>query len=205
MPAVPSHSLELPPEAFQKRDSGDDAEFYAPARLVTHMYEAATEALTDLYRTSLPTEGIVLDLMSSWISHLPPEMVFAEVIGQGMNAEELGANGQLTKSFVQDLNRTQILPLATGSCDVALCCLGVQYLQKPLEVFAEVLRILRPGAPFLVSFSNRCFPTKAAAIWRSLDSRGHASLVGLYLERAGFQNLRTQMLRDGSQSDPLIA
>ena len=131
-------------------------------------------------------------------------MTFAEVIGQGMNADELDANSQLTRRFVQDLNRTQVLPLETGSCDAALCCVGVQYLQQPVEIFAEVLRVLRPGAPFIVSFSNRCFPTKAVAIWRSLDFRGHASLVHLYLERAGFQAIRTDTLRDGLQSDPLM-
>ncbi len=143
--------------------------------------------------------------MSSWVSHLPPETVFAEVIGQGMNAEELGANRRLSRSFVQDLNRSPTLPLATESCDAALCCVGVQYLQRPLEVFAEVLRVLRPGAPFTVSFSDRCFPSKAVSIWRSLDDVGHASLVHLYLQRAGFQEIRGEVLRDGAGSDPLIA
>ena len=196
---------ELPAGAFLKDDRGDDADFYAPARLVTHIDEAATRALTAYYRANLPAEGVLLDLMSSWVSHLPPEVTFTEVIGQGMNAEELRANPRLSRSFVQDLNRTSILPLEAESCDAALCCVGVQYLQRPLEVFAEVLRVLRPGAPFIVSFSNRCFPTKAVAIWRSLDERGHAALVRLYLERAGFSDIRTAVLRDGSESDPLIA
>ena len=102
--------------------------------------------------------------------------------------------------------RSQInLPLSAASCDAALCCVGVQYLQRPLEVFAEILRVLRPGAPVIFSFSNRCFPTKAVAIWRSLDARGQADLVHLYLERAGFRDIRTEVLRDGSESDPLLA
>ena len=126
-------------------------------------------------------------------------------MGQGMNAEELSANPRLSLSFVQDLNRNPVLPLGADSCDAALCCVGVQYLQRPLEVFAEVLRVLRPGAPFSVSFSNRCFPAKAVAIWRSLDDRGHAALVSLYLERAGFRDTSAEVLRDGSESDPLIA
>ncbi len=195
---------ELPPEAFRKEDAGDDAEFYAPARLVTHIDEAAARALTSYYRATLPAGGVLLDLMSSWVSHLPPEAAFTEVIGHGMNAEELGANPRLTRSFVQNLNRTPALPLAAESCDAALCCVGVQYLQHPVEVFSEVLRVLRPGAPFLVSFSNRCFATKAVAIWRSLDSSGHAALVRLYMERAGFEEVRAEVLRDGSASDPLI-
>ena len=196
---------ELPPDAFRKDDASDDAAFYAPARLVTHIDEAATRALTDYYRAILPAGGVLLDLMSSWVSHLPAEMTFSEVIGQGMNAEELSANRRLSRSFVQDLNRNPILPLEADSCDAALCCVGVQYLQRPLEVFAEVSRVLRPGAPFIVSFSNRCFPTKAVAIWRSLDERGHAALVSLYLERAGFRDIGAEVLRDGSESDPLIA
>ena len=196
---------ELPPEAFRKEDAGDDAEFYAPARLVTHIDESATQALTSFYRTILPAGGVLLDLMSSWVSHLPPEVAFTEVIGQGMNAEELKANPRLSRSFVQNLNRTPILPLEADSCDAALCCVGVQYLQRPLEVFAEILRVLRPGAPFIISFSNRCFPTKAVAIWRSLDAQGHAALVRLYLERAGFRDVSAEVLRDGSESDPLIA
>ena len=196
---------ELPPGAFRKEDGSDDADFYAPARLVTYIDQAATRALTAYYRALLPAEGVVLDLMSSWISHLPSEVTFAEVIGQGMNAEELRSNPRLNRSFVQDLNRNPVLPLEPESCDAALCCVGVQYLQRPLEVFADVLRVLRPGAPFIVSFSNRCFPTKAVAIWRSLDAQGHASLVRLYLERAGFRDVNAEVLRDGSESDPLIA
>ena len=196
---------ELPPDAFLKDDRGDDAAFYGPARLVTHIDEGATQALTAYYRATLPARGVLLDLMSSWVSHLPPEMAFTEVIGQGMNAEELRSNPRLSRSFVQDLNRNPILPLETDICDAALCCVGVQYLQRPLEVFADVLRVLRPGAPFVVSFSNRCFPTKAVAIWRSLDARGHAALVRLYLERAGFSDVTAEVLRDGSASDPLIA
>ncbi len=196
---------ELPPDAFLKEDAGDDAAFYAPARLVTHIDEAATRALTAYYRATLPAGSVLLDLMSSWVSHLPPEVSFAEVIGQGMNAEELRANPRLSRSFVQDLNRMPTLPLEADSYDAALCCVGVQYLQRPVEVFAEVLRVLRPGAPLIVSFSNRCFQTKAVAIWRSLDTRGHAALVRLYLERAGFEDIHAEALRDGSESDPLIA
>ena len=205
MPETSDRLPELPPGAFLKDDPGDDAEFYAPARLVTHIDEAATHALTAYYRATLPAGGVLLDLMSSWVSHLPQDVAFTEVIGQGMNAQELRANPRLSRSFVQDLNRTPVLPLESASCDAALCCVGVQYLQHPLQVFAEIVRILRPEAPFIVSFSNRCFPTKAVAIWRSLDERGHAALVSLYLERAGFHDIHAEVLQDGSRSDPLIA
>ena len=202
---ISNHLPELPHDAFLKEDGGSDAEFYAPARLVIHIDEAATRALTAFYQATLPADGVILDLMSSWVSHLPPKMVFTEVIGHGMNAEELRANPRLSRSFVQDLNRNPILSLEAESCDAAVCCVGVQYLQRPTEVFAEVLRVLRPGAPFIVSFSNRCFPTKAVAIWRSLDAHGHAALIQLYFQRTGFRDISAEMLRDGSGSDPLIA
>ncbi len=204
--AGPSEHLpELPPNAFRKEDGSDDADFYAPARLVSHIDKAATRALTSYYRAILPSKGVLLDLMSSWVSHLPPEVAFTQVIGQGMNAEELRANPRLNQGFVQDLNRDPSLPLAAASCDAALCCVGVQYLQRPVAVFTDVLRVLRPGAPFIVSFSNRCFPTKAVAIWRSLDKTGHTALVRLYLERAGFRDLNAEVLREASEGDPLIA
>ncbi len=196
---------ELPAEAFAKVDAGDDADFYLPPRLVTHIDEGATVALTRHYASLLSEGGDVLDLMSSWVSHLPADLALGEVIGHGMNAEELDANPRLTRWFVQDLNRVPALPLADASLDAALCCVGAQYLQRPVAVFAEVARVLRPGAPFVVSFSNRCFPTKAVAIWRSLDIDGHAALVRLYLERAGFASVETHVLADGRASDPLVA
>ena len=195
---------ELPAGYFAKQDPGDDAEFYAPARLVTHIDKAAIEALTAYYRAVVPPGGVVLDLMSSWVSHLPEDVAFADVIGHGMNEEELRANPRLTRSFVQNLNRTPTLPLESASCDAALCCVGVQYLQRPVDVFAEVHRVLRPGAPCIISFSNRCFPTKAVAIWRSLDAKGHAALVQLYLQRSGFHTVRMTALKDGRGSDPLF-
>ena len=194
---------ELPANAFLKVDPGDDAEFYEQARLVTHIDEGAIAALTAFYRRILPPGGALLDLMSSWVSHLPDEVAYGEVIGHGMNAEELAANPRLTRAFVQDLNRDPILPLADGSLEAAMICVGVQYLQDPVAVLAETARTLKPGAPLAVSFSNRCFPTKAVAIWRALDGRGHAQLVSLYLEAAGFVDVEARLLTDGFSCDPL--
>jgi SAM-dependent methyltransferase len=196
---------ELPAGAFAKQDTGDDLVFYAPARLVSHIDERAVGALTARYRTLVPEQGRVLDLMSSWVSHLPHDMRFTEVVGHGMNAEELGANPRLARWFVQDLNRNSMLPLDNNSFDAALCCVGVQYLERPVAVFTEIRRVLAKSAPFVVSFSNRCFPTKAVAIWRALDTSGHAALVQLYLERAGFNRITVEVLVDGQTSDPLVA
>lgn len=194
----------LPRGSFDKIDEDDDLAFYAPARLVTHIDEVAIAALTKLYRELLPSGGNILDLMSSWVSHLPVDRPYAEVVGHGMNPAELEANPRLGRWFVQDLNADPLLPLQSDSFDAALCCVGVQYLQRPFEVCAEVRRILVPGAPFIVSFSNRCFPTKAVAIWRSADMPRQAALIRLYLERTGFTEIEVRVLSDGTQSDPLI-
>ena len=194
---------ELPAGAFARQDEGDDLAFYAPPRLVTHIDEAAVAALSARYRALLPGDGRVLDLMSSWVSHLPADGAYAEVVGHGMNERELAANPRLDRWFVQDLNREPLLPLDAGAFDAALCCVGVQYLRRPVEVFAEVRRTLRVDAPFVVSFSNRCFPTKAVAVWRALDATGHAALIELYLNRAGFRTSTTETLADGRRSDPL--
>lgn len=194
----------LPRRAFDKVDQNDDLAFYAPARLVTHIDEVAVAALTGFYRALLPSGARILDLMSSWISHLPADRAYA-IVGHGMNAAELASNPRLDRWFVQDLNAAPVLPLASESFDAALCCVGVQYLQRPFEVFAEVRRVLVPGAPFVVSFSNRCFPTKAVAIWRSLDMPGQVALIRLYLEHAGFAEMAVHVLSDGTRGDPLIA
>ena len=195
----------LPSGSFDKEDREDDLAFYAPPRLVTHIDEGAVAALTGFYREQLPAGGRVLDLMSSWVSHLPDDRQYGDVVGHGMNADELAANSRLSDWLVQNLNADPALPFETASFDAALCCVGVQYLQRPFEVFADVRRVLTPDAPFVVSFANRCFPTKAVAIWRSLDMRGQASLIGLYMERSGFSDVRAQVLADGSGSDPLVA
>ena len=181
----------LPPRAFAKEDPTPDLEFYARPRMVAHIDDAAVAAVTALYRRVVPAGGVVLDLMSSWISHLPAEVAYAEVIGHGMNTAELDANTRLHRRFVQNLNDDARLPLPDAAADAALCCVGVQYLQQPVAVFADVARVLRPGAPVVVTFSNRCFPTKAVAVWQALDGAGQQRLVSLYLERAGLVAIET--------------
>jgi SAM-dependent methyltransferase len=194
----------LPPEAFARIDPSDDGMFYADPRFVQHIDADAIAALTAFYAEHAPQDGLVLDLMSAWVSHMPTGFA-GRVIGHGMNAEELAANPALADHFVQDLNRDPFLPLASESFDAALCCVGVQYLVQPQAVFRELARVLRRGAPVIVSFSNRCFPTKAVAVWRALDGRGHAELVVWYLRDAGFERIAAHVLRDGSRGDPLTA
>lgn len=196
---------DYPPGAFERDDDSDDALFYAPARLVTHIDEGAIAALGEFYGGMLKPGGAVLDLMSSWVSHLPAGLELGEVVGHGMNGHELASNPRLTRHFVQNLNADPVLPLDDARFDAAMCCVSVQYLQRPVEVFAEVHRVLRPGAPFIVSYSNRCFPTKAVAIWRSLDLRGHASLIGSYFTQSGFSDVAAHVLCNGMHGDPLVA
>ncbi|MFD0937034.1 class I SAM-dependent methyltransferase [Methylobacterium trifolii] len=196
----------LPPEAFAKQDRTPDALFYAHPRFVTHIDDAAIEAITDLYRTHLPPGGRILDLMSSWVSHLPVEAAYAAVIGHGLNERELAANPRLTQRFVQDLNADPILPLETASIDAALICVGVQYLEDPVAVLREVARVLVPNAAVIISFSNRCFPTKAVAIWRALGGDDQARLIDLYLRHARFSTVEAYaVVPEGGLSDPLWA
>jgi hypothetical protein len=199
---------EFPPGAFDKEDPDDDRFFYVQPRFVTHIDDDAIAALTDFYRNTLPAGGAVLDLMSSWVTHLPEDVSYGEVMGHGMNEAELKANPRLKRWIVQDLNRDQKLPLDDAAFDAATICVSIQYLQKPIEVLREVARILKPGAPLVVSFSNRCFPTKAVAIWRAVYAEGvygHAQLIAAYMRGAGFDDIKAKILRDGSLSDPMTA
>jgi len=202
-----AEGLGLPQGAFAKIDAEEDEIFYGQARLVYHIDEGAVAALTEFYRKMLPAGGVLLDLMSSWVSHLPPEVVYAEVIGHGMNATELAANPRLNRWFVQNLNREPGLPLSDDSVDAVMICVSIQYLQQPVTVLRDVARVLRRGAPLVISFSNRCFWTKAVAIWRGLNDEQHARLVDRYLRHAGFEQIQIHRLAEWVEdvSDPMMA
>lgn len=196
---------ELPPAAFRRHDPSPDALFYAEPRFVTHIDDRALAAVTDLYRRTFPPGGVLLDLMSSWVSHLPDDVAYAEVAGLGMNRAELDANPRLGRRVVQDLNRDAALPFGEREFDGAGVCASVQYLQRPVAVMREVWRVLKPGAPVVVTFSDRCFPTRAVAIWqaRGID---HSDLVSLYLARAGFDRVAARRLHARDRGgDPLWA
>lgn len=198
---------ELPEGAFGRMDETSDEEFYRTPRLVTHIDERAIAAVTQLYRALFPAGGQVLDLMSSWISHLPPEVGYGRVVGLGMNEVELRRNDRLDSYIVQNLNENPKLPFGDAEFDGCGICVSVDYLTRPVEVLREVGRVLKPGSPVVITFSNRCFPTKAVAVWHQLDDRGHVRLVESYLEEAG--NFRDVRGLDRSPrrlfSDPLYA
>src|SRR5215203_3029901 len=99
----------LPEDVFRRTDEAPDEEFYRTPRLVTHIDEPAIAAVTQLYRKLFPAGGELLDLMSSWISYLPPEVEYGRVIGLGMNEVELRRNERLDSYVVHNLN-TKIPP-----------------------------------------------------------------------------------------------
>ncbi len=197
----------IPKEAFRRQDETPDEEFYRTPRLVTHIDERAIAAVTQLYREFFPPGGAILDLMSSWISHLPPEVEYRRVVGLGMNEEELRRNPRLDGYVVQNLNRTPELPFDEAELDGVGICVSIDYLTRPVEVLREVGRILKVGGSLVISFSNRCFPDKAVAIWHRLDDRGHMRLVEHYLRAAGNWNDIHGLDRSprGLFSDPLYA
>ena len=203
---LPMNILDLPPEAFRRMDETADPAFYQQPRLVYHIDEPAIQAVTQLYREYFPSGAVVLDLMSSWVSHLPEEVEYAGVTGLGMNEAELRENPRLTHRVVQDLNQSPQLPFEDETFDAAGCCVSIDYLTQPVAVLRDLARVLRPGAPLVITFSNRCFPTKAVAIWHHLDDRGHQQLVRSYLEAAGgWRDLQVLDRSPTHGHDPLYA
>lgn len=174
-----------------KLDLADDALFYDQPRFVTHVDESFIDQLTQLYRERLTPAMQVLDLMSSWVSHLPSEMSFARVEGHGLNAEELAKNQRLDRYFVQNLNQNQALPYDDGSFDAVLITVSVQYLEQPEAIFAELHRILTPGGVVIVSYSNRMFYQKAIEVWRDGSEKSRVALVERYFGNAGFDRIET--------------
>jgi SAM-dependent methyltransferase len=197
-------SVDFPAGFFDRMDPSADTFFYAVPRLVTHIDDGAIAAVGALY-DELRIVGEVLDLMGSWVSHFrtPP----ARLTVLGMNAEELAANPAAAAAVVHDLNVDPRLPFEDDAFDAVVCCVSVDYLTRPVEVFTDVARVLRPGGPFVCTFSNRCFPTKAIRGWLYSGDDQHCEIVTRYFRAAeGWDTphaeRRTQRLDPG---DPLLA
>jgi SAM-dependent methyltransferase len=186
LPVVQSPlGMDFPARFFDRDDPSPDTRFYLPPRLVTHIDEGAITAVGQLY-ADLGIGAVtsrVLDLMSSWVSHLQSKP--GELVVLGMNAAELAANPMADERVVRDLNADPTLPFQDADFDAVLCCVSIDYLVRPVEVLAEVARVLRPGAPVVITFSNRCFPTKAIRGWLATDDQGHCEIVAEYVRRAG--------------------
>ena len=199
----------FPAGFFDRADDRPDPEFYGPPRLVTHIDDAAIAAVGALYAElgidgSVPAPVRVLDLMSSWISHFRVRP--AELVVLGLNAAELAANRAATERIVHDLNADPRLPLPDGDVDAAVCCVSVDYLTRPVEVLAEVGRVLRPGGPLAVTFSDRCFPTKAVRGWLLTDDAQHGALVAELVRRTGrFTEPEVSLRTPPGVGDPLWA
>jgi len=198
MPLAP-----FPPHFFDRLDASDDGDFYGEPRLVTHIDDATIAALTHVYREMLPANAGVLDLMSSWVSHLPADGHYRRVAGLGMNVHELEHNPQLTDFVVHDLNATPELPYPADTFDAVVNAVSVQYLTHPVEVFASMRRVLAPSGIALVAISHRMFPTKAILGWQALDSASRIQLVQFYFQLAGGWEAARVVDRSPAHADPL--
>jgi len=197
-PAVP-----FPPGFFERYDEQPDDVFYEPLRLVTHIDDGAIDTVGELYER-LGLTGDVLDLMSSWISHF--RLAPASLTVLGMNREELARNPMADAAVVHDLNADPTLPFDDASFDAVTCCVSVDYLVRPVEVFADAARVLRAGGRLVVTFSNRCFPSKAVKGWLANDDMGRLAIVRAYFEASGaFAEPQLAHCNPGAPGDPLFA
>ncbi|AFY74437.1 methylase involved in ubiquinone/menaquinone biosynthesis [Synechococcus sp. PCC 7502] len=198
-----------------KLDPSDDALFYEYPRFVTHVDDGFIRQLTNLYSDRLKPHTRILDLMSSWVSHLPETMKFNHVEGHGLNAEELQRNPRLDHFFVQNLNQNLNLPFTDCEFDAILNTVSVQYLQYPDAIFTEIYRILKPNGIAIISFSNRMFYQKAIQAWRDSSEQQRVELVKAYFKAvkgfsepevvtANSHNLLWQWLNPSS-GDPFYA
>jgi FKBP-type peptidyl-prolyl cis-trans isomerase 2 len=182
--------------AFDRKDVHPDERFYDSPRFVQHIDDTAIEMVRNTYGRFLSGGMRVLDLMSSWQSHIPTNVPLESLSGLGLNMEELKRNRQLTDFTVQNLNVNKILPYANNTFDAVLNTVSVEYLTDPIAIFTEVARVLRPGGHFIVTFSNRWFPPKAVKIWEELHDFERMGLVSEYFMRSGgFTNVNTYSIR----------
>ncbi|KAJ8612851.1 hypothetical protein CTAYLR_002020 [Chrysophaeum taylorii] len=165
---------------FQRTDDRDDSFFFTNARLVTHIDDKAMNALTAYYRKMLSPGDDILDVCSSWVSHLPKDVELGRKYAVGMNAEELAANKQLTSWVVRDLNKHAELPFNDDTFDAVLNVVGVDYLTNPRDVFKEMYRVLRPGGVAIMAFSHHYWPTKVIRRWIDADMTGRVTIVANY-------------------------
>lgn len=169
------------PAHFGRTDESRDSFFYATPRIgVYHIDDQAVRALSRFYAKTFPPNAHVLDLCSSWVSHLPDDYTPASLTALGMSLEELEANRRATATVVHDLNDDPVLPFSDECFDVITNVVSVDYLTRPLDVFREMARVLKPGGRAIMSFSNRCFPTKAIDIWCRTSDAEHVFIVGCY-------------------------
>ena len=197
-----------------KIDISDDEIFYQQPRFVHHLSDSFRNRLTSLYSEYLLNHYIILDLMSSWVSHLPSNISYKKVIGHGMNEAELSSNERLDRFFVQNLNKKQNMPIEDSSVDVGLIVAGWQYLQYPEKVSLELSRVIKSDSLLIISFTNRAFWTKAPNIWTYSSEEKRIEYVTSVLTSNGWRiekilNEKTQDKKlfgfYSSESDPFFS
>ena len=197
-----------------KSDICDDEIFYQQPRFVHHLSDSFRNRLTSLYSDYLLNHHIILDLMSSWVSHLPSNISYKKVIGHGMNEAELSSNERLDRFFVQNLNKKQNMPIEDSSVDVGLIVAGWQYLQYPEKVSLELSRVIKSDSLLIISFTNRAFWTKAPNIWTYSSEEKRIEYVTSVLTSNGWRiekilNEKTQDKKlfgfYSSESDPFFS
>ena len=194
---------ELPAQFFQRQDEANDALFYVEPRFTTHIDDSTIENLTEYYRETLKPEDRILDLMSSWISHLPNECRYQQVSGLGMNEAELAKNERLDDYVVHNLNNNPTLPYEDDSFDVVTIVVSIQYLIHPFEVFEEIARVLAPGGSCIVAMSHRLFPTKAIYAFQTLPPEDKCRMVAAYMKNTGKLTETESIDRSPPIGDPL--
>lgn len=193
LPADPEATF-FAPCNFERVDAASDAVFYETPRLLHHLDACCRAGICELYGRFLHPGMAVLDLMSSWVSHLP-EVPGLHLAGLGMNPAELAANPRLNERVVKDLNERCGLPWADAQFDLVVCTASIEYLLRPAQAMAEVHRVLKHGGLFLVAFSDRWFPSKAVRVWGELHPFERVALVLSLFREAGFASLHTETLR----------
>ena len=197
-----------------KSDICDDEIFYQQPRFVHHLSDSFRNRLTSLYSEYLLNHHIILDLMSSWVSHLPSNISYKKVIGHGMNEAELSSNERLDRFFVQNLNKKQNMPIEDSSVDVGLIVAGWQYLQYPEKVSLELSRVIKSDSLLIISFTNRAFWTKAPNIWTYSSEEKRIEYLTSVLSSNGWRiekilNEKTQDKKlfgfYSSESDPFFS
>ena len=187
---------------FHRQDDSADEAFYSSPRMVNHIDDATINEITRFYQETLKPEDELLDLMSSWVSHLPKDVTYRKVTGLGMNLDELNANARLDQVLVHNLNKTPTLPFSDTSFNAVMIVVSIQYLIRPFEVFEEIQRVLKPGGRCIISMSHRLFPTKAIYAFQTLAPKDRVQLVKEYMRQGGLSEIEF-IDRSPDKADPL--
>ena len=187
---------------FHRQDDSADEAFYSSPRMVNHIDDATINEITRFYQETLKPEDELLDLMSSWVSHLPKDVTYRKVTGLGMNLDELNANARLDQVLVHNLNNTPTLPFSDTSFNAVMIVVSIQYLTRPFEVFEEIQRVLKPGGRCIISMSHRLFPTKAIYAFQTLAPKDRVQLVKEYMRQGGLSEIEF-IDRSPDKADPL--